>query len=142
DAEGRRAEVEVIAGDYAPADAEAQGAIALQPPRHSWAAEPDADVALWIVRLDPGARLSPPAASGPTRGARYQTAGRAIVVGSSRFGRRVMVEVRADQRAPLSNDSSEANEVLGLQGSRIGEPVAARGPFVMNAQEELIRAIR
>src|SRR5690606_32160669 len=60
DAEGRRAEVEVIAGDYAPADAEAQGAIALQPPRHSWAAEPDADVAIWIVRLDPGARLSLP----------------------------------------------------------------------------------
>ncbi|HLV17675.1 MAG TPA: pirin family protein [Pseudomonas sp.] len=142
DAEGRRAEVEVIAGDYAPADAEARGAIALQPPRHSWAAEPDADVAIWIVRLDPGARLSLPAASAQARRAIYLTTGSSFVVGNTRFDRRVMVEVRADQPAPLYNDSSEAIEVLVLQGRPIGEPVAARGPFVMNTQEELIQAIR
>src|SRR5690606_11110737 len=112
----------------APADAEARGAIALQPPRHSWAAEPDADVAIWIVRLDPGARLSLPAASAQARRAIYLTTGSSFVVGNTRFDRRVMVEVRADQPAPLYNDSSEAIEELVLQARPTGGPVASRGP--------------
>src|SRR5690606_41746150 len=40
DAEGRRAEVEGHAEDYAPEDAEVKGANAPQPPRHSCPSEP------------------------------------------------------------------------------------------------------
>jgi redox-sensitive bicupin YhaK (pirin superfamily) len=129
------AEVEVIAGDY--------GAVrALPPPRASWASETDADVAIWIVRIEPGASVTLPAASDWARRAIYLTTGRSFVVGDTRFDRRVMVEVRANQPASLHNDSGEVIELLVLQGKPIGEPVAARGPFVMNTQEELVQTIR
>jgi redox-sensitive bicupin YhaK (pirin superfamily) len=129
------AEVEVIAGNY--------GAVrALPPPRASWASEADADVAIWIVRLEPGASITLPAASARARRAIYLTTGASFVVGATRFDRRVMVEVRANQPAALHNDSAEVIELLVLQGKPIGEPVAARGPFVMNTQEELVQTIR
>jgi redox-sensitive bicupin YhaK (pirin superfamily) len=141
---GRRSEVEVIAGDYAPADAAAAGQAlvkALPPPPHSWASEPGADVAIWIVRLEPGASLTLPAASAQARRALYLTTGSGLAVGEHRFDQRVMVEVRADRPAPLRNDGNAVIEVLMLQARPIGEPVAARGPFVMNSQQELAQAI-
>lgn len=138
DAEGRRSDVEVIAGDYV-ADTVTH---ALPPPRASWASVPDADVAIWIVRMEPGAHLTLPAASAQARRAIYLTTGASFVVGDTRFAQRVMVEVRSSQPAPLHNDSAEVIEVLMLQGKPIAEPVAARGPFVMNSQDELIQTIR
>ncbi len=146
DAQGRRSEVEVIAGDYAalPVSGHAAPDVvkALRPPADSWASEPGADLAIWIVRLDPGASLTLPPASPVARRALYLTTGRALRVGEHAFDQPVMVEVRADQPAPLHNPGDEAVEVLVLQGKPIGEPVAARGPFVMNTQQELVQAIQ
>lgn len=140
DAAGRRAEVEVVAGDFAPVDGSAV-VKALPPPGDSWAAEPEADVAIWIVRLAPGASLTLPAATPEARRAVYLTTGNALVVGEHHFDQRVMVEVRANQTAPLHNPSDAWVEVLVLQGKPIAEPVAQHGPFVMNTQAELVQAV-
>ncbi|ARU06100.1 pirin [Comamonas serinivorans] len=148
DAEGRRSDVEVIAGDFVPvtagasADAAGAGVKALQPPRHSWASEPGAGVAIWIVRLDPGASLTLPAASRRVRRALYLTTGQRLSVGEHRFDQPVMVELDPGQPAPLHNPGTTLIEVLVLQGQPIGEPVAAQGPFVMNSREELLQAMR
>ena len=145
DAEGRRAEVEVIAGDYVPmlADGSTGAPVkALAPPADSWASEPGADVAIWILRLAPGASLTLPPASAAARRALYLTTGRTLAVGTQLADRPLMIEVRADQPAPLHNPGEETIEVLVLQGRPIGEPVAARGPFVMNTQQELLQAIQ
>ena len=145
DAQGRRSEVEVVAGDYAPVDVAAAGgqalAKALPPPSDSWASEPGADVAIWIVRIEPGASLTLPPASSVARRAIYLTTGKTVTVDGQRFDQRVMVEVKADQPAPLFNNGNEVIELLVLQGKPIGEPVVARGPFVMNSQQELMQAM-
>lgn len=146
DAQGRRSEVEVIAGDYAPVDAAAAGGQslvkALTPPPNSWASEPEANVAIWIIRLEPGSSLILPTASSQARRALYLTTGSTLTVDGHAFNQRVMVEVRADAQAPLQNQGTEVVEVLLLQGKPIGEPVAAHGPFVMNNQQELVQAIQ
>ena len=155
DAQGRQVDVEVIAGDYQPlrnvngadgangADAAPPPAVrALRPPADSWASEPGADVAIWIVRLPAGARLTLPPASAQARRALYLTTGRSLAVGGVGFDQPVMVEVRPDQPAPLHNPGADPIEVLVLQGRPIAEPVAARGPFVMNSEAELVQAIR
>ena len=149
-AEGKRTEVEVIAGEFAPVDAVVAGASPaspgpvkpLAPPPNSWASQPGADVAIWILRMAPGASITLPAASASARRAVYLTTGSTLTVGSQRFDQRVMVEVKADAQAPLHNEGSELIEVLVLQGKPIGETVAQRGPFVMNSQQELMRAIQ
>lgn len=145
DVQGRKSEVEIIAGDYAPVDVTAAGGQrlvrALQPPSHSWASEPDADVAIWIIRLEPGARLVLPAASSQARRALYLTTGNTVSIDGQRFNQRVMVEVQADHPAPLANDGTEVIEVLLLQGKPIGEPVVAQGPIVMNTQQEVMQAL-
>ncbi len=146
DAQGRRSEVEVIAGDYAPVDSQAAGgqklAKALPPPTHSWASEPDADLAIWIIRLEPGARLVLPAGGSRSRRALYLTTGSTLTVDGHRFDESVMVEVQADHPAPLANEGHEVVEVLLLQGRPIGEPVVAQGPIVMNTQQEVMQAMQ
>ncbi|MBW8722977.1 MAG: pirin family protein, partial [Polaromonas sp.] len=59
DADGRSTEVAVIAGRVQGADA-----APLPPPPDSWAAQADADVAIWTIRMAPGARWTLPAAKG------------------------------------------------------------------------------
>ncbi|MEO8298130.1 MAG: pirin family protein, partial [Burkholderiales bacterium] len=58
DAQGRATEVVVVAGRLADA------APPLPPPPDSWAARAEADVAIWTLRMAPGARWTLPAASG------------------------------------------------------------------------------
>lgn len=146
DPEGRRTEVEVIAGDYKVVDPHHHGDDiiykALTPPPYSWASEPDADVAIWIVQLDAGASITLPAASKEARRAIYLSTGSHLQIGSQTFADRVMVQVWADKDVTLTNASNARMELLVLQGRPIDEPVAARGPFVMNTQQELGQAIR
>ena len=110
------------------------------PPPHSWAADPDHDVAIWHLALDPGAgwTLPPARVPGAVRTA-YVFAGAAVTLG----GRTVPVgraaRVRAD--VPLPVAAPEGAEVLVLQGCPIGEPVAQYGPFVMNTRAELQEAV-
>ena len=143
-ADGKRTEVEVIAGEFTPVDgAEDHGVVKpLAPPPNSWASQAGADVAIWILRLEPGASVTLPAGGAHSRRALYLTTGTGLTVDDQRFDQRVMVEVKADQPAPLRNDGSAPIEVLVLQGKPIGEPVVARGPFVMNSQQELVKAIQ
>lgn len=135
DAQGRHTEVAVIAGrlDHAGAP--------LPPPPDSWAAQADADVAIWTIRMAPGARWTLPAASGAGtqrqlyffKGASITAAGQPVPGGS-------VVTLRADVDVELVNGEEPA-EFLLLQGRPIGEPVAQHGPFVMNTRAEITQAM-
>ena len=109
------------------------------PPPRSWAARPESDVAIWTLRMDPGARFTlPPARPGSNRWL-YFFRGAKLRIGDRDIPARHVVDLRADQAAPLENGDEPA-EILVLQGRPIGEPVVQHGPFVMNSRDEILQA--
>jgi quercetin 2,3-dioxygenase len=132
DAAGRNTLVRVIAGAL-------DGAAPLAPPHDSWAARADADVAIWTIRMEPGARWTVPATPRQaSRRALYLFDGSALVDGEATESNTGM-ELAADMELDLVAGARGA-EFLLLQGRPIGEPVAQRGPFVMNTQAEIVQA--
>ena len=137
DAAGRATTVTVVAGALPGADAP------LPPPPESWASAPDSDVAIWTLKLEPGARWLLPAARGAqTRRMLYFFAGQQLRLGGTRLGDHAALEVLARQDLWLENTGSDVAECLLLQGGPIGEPVAQYGPFVMNTQQEILQAMQ
>jgi redox-sensitive bicupin YhaK (pirin superfamily) len=133
DAGGRRVDVTLIAGvldDLNP----------LPPPPHSWAAQSDADVAIWSIAMEAGATWEvPPARDARTIRTLHVFAGTALRVGDRVVPCPAAIQVRADQAVSIEAVDGPV-EILLLQGRPIGEPVAQYGPFVMNTQSELQQA--
>lgn len=137
DAAGRGTEVVVMAGELSTGDAHC---VPLAPPPDSWASRAQADLAIWTLRLDPGARWTlPPARGGETRRKLYFFAGSRIEIDGQGVAVRSGIEVRAGAAVTLVNGDTPA-ELLMLQGRPIGEPVAQYGPFVMNTEQQLRQA--
>lgn len=116
------------------------GAEPLAPPPDSWAAQAEADIAIWTLKFAPGARWTlPPAAGAGTRRQLYFFKGDALSIAGQGLNVHAAVEL-AGERAVDLVAGREACECLLLQGRPIGEPVAQYGPFVMNTQQELQQA--
>jgi hypothetical protein len=111
------------------------------PPPNSWASQPNADVAIWTLRFDAGARFElPPAASEDTVRTLYFFKGPGFRIGGRSFSSPVAARVRSDIPITLEAGAGEC-ELLMLQGRPIAEPVVQYGPFVMNTREEIANAI-
>jgi quercetin 2,3-dioxygenase len=111
------------------------------PPPRSWAARPEADVAIWTIALEPGARWTvPPARSGSSRSL-FCFRGGEVGAGAGAIPPRTGARLRPDAEVPLHNRGDGAAELLLLQGRPIGEPVVQHGPFVMNSAAEIQQAI-
>ena len=136
DAAGRSTDVTVIAGafhDTAP----------LAPPPDSWAARLDADVAIWTIRMAPGARWTLPAATGQgTRRTLYFFKGQSVTVADQPVAGHAAIELHASAAVELVNGDAEVAEFLLLQGRPIGEPVVQYGPFVMNTRAEIEQTLQ
>ena len=147
DAAGRITEIAVVAGSLQETGglgSTGNGAAvqALPPPPDSWAAQPGADVAIWTLRMAPGASWTLPAASGAqTRRNLYFFKGSAISLGGQQVSAHVAIELRASEPVDIVNTGDEVAEFLLLQGKPIAEPVAQYGPFVMNTEAEIQQTI-
>lgn len=141
---GASTEVAVVAGrlDGPPSSGGAADvAQALPPPPDSWASQPEADVAIWTLRLQPGARWTlPAAANAAVRRKLYFFVGRGVRVAGRALPEHAAIELRATSEVELVNTGDDLAEFLMLQGRPIGEPVAQYGPFVMNTEAELRQA--
>ncbi len=134
DGQGRTTEVTLVAGQLGEQKAPPS------PPK-SWAARPDTDVAIWTLKMAPGAQWTlPPAAPGSNR-VLYFFSGKAMSIGGRAIPARSGVELRADVEAALENGPEEG-ELLLLQGRPIKEPVVQHGPFVMNSREEIVQTFQ
>jgi hypothetical protein len=133
DQAGKTTEVVVVAGSL-------PGHPAPPPPPDSWASNPDADVAVWTIRLEAGATWTmPPAATGTSRSL-YYFRGEGIRVAGTEVPSHCGLQLQGDVPVTLENGESET-ELLLLQGKPIDEPVAHYGPFVMNTSAEIQQAI-
>jgi quercetin 2,3-dioxygenase len=133
DAAGRATEVTTIAGEVA-------GQMPPPPPPKSWAARPDSDVAIWCLKLEPGASWVLPKAHHPeTIRTLYFFAGASIKVDDRLLDAHCAAVVRCDIDVKIEAGDS-ACELLMLQGRPIGEPVAQHGPFVMNSRDQIQQA--
>src|SRR5688572_28937934 len=109
DANGRSVEVTVIAGSL-------HGLDPLPPPPHSWAASPEADVAIWSIALADGATWTVPAArDARTRRSLNLFAGAGLRVAGQDVPGPAAIHVHADQAVPIEASQGPA-EILLLQG--------------------------
>jgi redox-sensitive bicupin YhaK (pirin superfamily) len=110
------------------------------PPPDSWAAQPEADVAIWTITMAPLARWTLPCADGhDTRRCLYFFEGSSLMIGGQMLQQHAGLEVRCDSDIELVN-GPHTTQILILQGRPIGEPVAQHGPFVMNTSAEIHQA--
>lgn len=132
DEEGRTTEIAIVAGQLGDKKAP-------PPPPKSWASHAEADVAIWTLKMAPGAKwILPPAVRGSNRWL-YFFAGSGLRVGSRTIPSNHVVDLRAELEVSLEAGSDEV-ELLLLQGRPINEPVVQYGPFVMNTREEIQQA--
>jgi redox-sensitive bicupin YhaK (pirin superfamily) len=132
DEQGKKTVVTVVAGQLG----DAKGP---PPPPKSWAARPESDVAIWTLKLDPGARFTLPKAGPRSNRMLYFFRGASMNAGGHALSSHVAMELAPGREIPLVA-GPEGAELLLLQGRPIGEPVAAHGPFVMNSRAEIMQA--
>ena len=126
---GRQIDVTIVAGELA-------GATPPAPPPDSWAASGESDIAVWTIKLAPGARWTLPRARPGSNRVLYFFEGESLDVAGTTTGPGHAIQLHADQPVPLENGGAPA-ELLLLQGKPIGEPVVHHGPFVMNSPDEI-----
>ena len=133
DADGRTVVVTVVAGTLA-------GLTPPPPPPRSYASRPEAEVAIWNLRMDPGASFELPAATadGVIR-TLYLYEGDGVRIASHDLPASTAAVLRTDRPVLLTAGDTPV-EALVLQGRPIGEPVAQYGPFVMNTRAEIEQA--
>jgi redox-sensitive bicupin YhaK (pirin superfamily) len=134
DSEGRTTEITVIAGTLG--TTKPPGA-----PPDSWASRADADVAIWSIKMTPGAEWTLPATLATTNRTVYFFRGDRMTIGERSLVKHSGVRLRPDADVRLVA-GKEPVEVLLLQGKPIGEPVVQYGPFVMNTAAEIQQAFR
>lgn len=131
---GKKTHVTVIAGELA-------GKVPPPPPPKSWAARKESDVAIWSLKLEPGAKWKmPPAKGAETHRVLYFFKGKSLKVGDEMLTKHIAAVVQHDVAIDLEAGEDEV-EILLLQGKPIGQPVVQYGPFVMSSRAEIEKAM-
>jgi len=130
DANGNHATIDLYAGSY-------KSHQAPEPTPDSWAASPENGVGIIGVYLEANAEWKVPATTNEKiNNALYFYAGDSIEVEGSKVAVSNRIIVKPGQGLRIINGNKDAH-LLILQGKPILEPIAMRGPFVMNTDEEL-----
>ncbi|MCB2206563.1 pirin family protein [bacterium] len=129
---GRNTEVKVVAGSLRDVSAPA-------PAPDSWAANGENEVAIWLLRMDAGAKWTLPAASAGLSRRLYAFEGSGVKLDDGDLPDYHGAELQSDRPVELTCGELPARLLL-LQGRPINEPVVQYGPFVMNTKAEIQEA--
>lgn len=132
DMENRRTEVKLIAGEF-------KGIRSLDPLPASWAYNRKNKVGIWLIKMEPHAVFTLPALSSTLNRVLYNYNGAGMKVAQHPLPNRYYAELKGSEEVMIVNGESPS-ELLLLEGEPINEPIAARGPFVMNTFDELQQA--
>jgi len=125
-------EITVIAGKIGDTSA-------AEPAPDSWAANPNNEVGIWIIKMTAGAKWILPPASQPINRTLYFYEGSSIEMSGKEISSNMSIELISDQETLIENGEDEAHFLM-LQGRPIAEPIVQNGPFVMNTQSEMQEA--
>lgn len=129
---GAKATVRVLAGEF-------EGTQSLAPLPASWASERENHVEIWVVEMEPESEFTLPAISKSLNRVLYNYGEGDVEVADRELSSMYCAELKGDVEAVVKC-GKVATKLLLLEGEPIGEPVAARGPFVLNTFEELSQA--
>ncbi len=131
-ANGKQTFVEIIAGKIGEMKAPS-------PPPDSWASDPGNEVAVWNIRMEPGAVWTLPKATAGINRKLFYYIGQTLSINGSSIPKYHSMEAQPDAEVIFTNGADEGR-ILMLQGRPIGEQVIQYGPFVMNTKEEIQEA--
>lgn len=126
---GAQADIRVISGQF-------KGTDAISRPPHSWAYAAENKVNIYLITLAQGAKLKIPATTATSTRFAYFYQGEELSLEDQIIPFKHLVELQSDAEIQLYAHAGEAR-ILWLEGEPIGAPVAMRGPFVLNSNEEL-----
>lgn len=136
-----KAEVTIWAGAY-------DQRTALPPPVNSWGSDPRSNLGIYYITIQPGGKFKLPGLTAARSGTlvnrvAYFIEGSALQINGEKISPSSSATLQAGEDAEFHNyQGGEVTEVLVLQGSPIGEPVAQHGPFVMNTMQEIQQAFQ
>ncbi|GAU78335.1 pirin family protein [Fusibacter sp. 3D3] len=134
DESGNTSEIILIAGTF-------DGEVAVSPTPDSWAAKPDHNLSIWIVKMDADAKLIIENSSETINRSLYLYKGHELMVNESVLKSNHCGHLKPLETIEIQN-GKEASEWLLLQSEPINEPVVQYGPFVMNTEQEIQEAYR
>ena len=129
DSNGFSTEVTLVTGSYNEHNCKS-------PSPDSWAADPQNEVSIWTVTMEPNATWQFSGASQDVNRGLYFFKGSEISIDNQRIPVESNIHLDSDKNIIVKNGEQEAH-FLFLQGKPINEPVAQYGPFVMNNELEL-----
>ena len=129
DEAGKHTQITVYAGSLA-------GKQAPAPNPDSWAADPQNQVALYVIAMEPGATYTLPTLDERVPRSLFYYQGGTVTANGQQVASQNILEVDSREAVTLEN-GEKASYFLFMQGKPIGEPVATYGPFVANSNGEL-----
>lgn len=127
---GKNVKVKVILGEY-------NGVKSLDPLENSWAKDPKHHVGIALVEMDPETEFILPAVNSTMNRFAFFYDGNSILeIDEYILQKGTFADLDGGEEIKIKNGSGNA-QIIILEGEPIGEPVAARGPFVMNTDNEL-----
>ncbi|GAA5027854.1 hypothetical protein GCM10011506_15820 [Marivirga lumbricoides] len=133
DDKGNKTSIEVIAGDIGDSKAP-------EPAPDSWAKDPENEVAIWHIKMEPNATWEIPASKSEVNRNLYFFKGENLQINTTELPLYHGADLISTGKAVIQNGNAESHLLL-LQGKPINEPVVQHGPFVVNYPAEIRETI-
>ncbi|MFS4468453.1 pirin family protein [Maribacter sp. 2210JD10-5] len=131
--EQKNATIKIIAGNFRETQAP-------EPAPDSWAANTDNEVAIWNIHIEADSSFVLPKATQDLNRTLYLYDGADITIADRKVSENHGIQIEATVDITIKTGDASAH-LLVLQGKPIAEPVAKYGPFVMNTEDEIQKAM-